>query len=109
VGPVRTATFLILEASQPGATGPEKNLLATLRFHDVDEVQLQDFNHNNSIVRFTVSELDRGQFMSGEALPPAMLVKIEHGFGLKAPFHCSRIEAVLAEWASPEPLGKPLP
>ncbi|HUN77250.1 MAG TPA: Imm50 family immunity protein [Steroidobacteraceae bacterium] len=109
VFPVLTAKILVLEATQPGATGTEKNVLVTLRFHDVDAIRLQDFNHNNSIVGVCVSEQPRGHFTTGEPLPPSLRVTFEQGFGLGASFGCSRIEVVNAEWAPAGSLGQPRP
>ncbi len=108
VFPILTAKILVLEATQPGATGAERNVLVTLRFHDVDALRLEDFNHNNSIVGLSVSKRARGHFASGESLPPALLVTVERGFGLAASFHCSRAEVVGAEWAQPGPIGRSL-
>jgi hypothetical protein len=107
--PVLTAKILILDATQPGATGSEKDVLVTLRFHGVDALRLQDFNHNNSIVSLRVSKQPRGHFSTGEPLPPSLLVTVEQGFGLAASFSCSRIEVVNAESAPPGPLGQPHP
>jgi len=107
--PVLTAKFLILEATQPGAGGADKDVIATLRFHDVDAIRIQDFNNNNSIVGLQVSKQPRGHFTTGESLPPSLVVAVEQGFGLTASFSCSRIEVVAAEWASAESLGRPEP
>lgn len=107
VFPVLTLKILILEATQPGATGNGNDLLATLRFHGVDRVRLQDFNHNNSIVGLALSQQERGLYTNGESLPPTRLVTIEQGFGLFASFTCTRMEVVAAVHAPPGPLGKP--
>jgi Immunity protein 50 len=107
VFPVLTAKVLILGATQPGATRAEKDVLVTLRFHDVDAVRIQDFNHNNSIAGLRVSKQPRGHFTTGEPLPPSLLVTVEQGFGLAASFSCSRIEVVKAEWEAHGPLGQP--
>jgi hypothetical protein len=109
VFPILTLKILILEATQPGATGAENNVLATLRFHGVDQVRLQDFNHNNSIVGLAVTQQPRGFYTDGEPLPPALLVTIEQGFGLLANFSCSRMEVLSAERAPVGRLGGPQP
>jgi hypothetical protein len=60
VFPVLTITVRILEATQPDATGePDRDVLATFRFHDVDDLILQGFNHQNAILGITVSPLAR--------------------------------------------------
>jgi Immunity protein 50 len=109
VFPILTLRIQILEATQPGATGAGNDVLATLRFHGVDQVRLQDFNHNNSIVRLAVSQQPRGFYTNGEPLPPTLLVTIEQGFGLSGSFSCTRMEVVTAERAPAGPLGKPQP
>jgi Immunity protein 50 len=109
VFPILTLKVLILEATQPGATGAGNDVFATLRFHGVDQVRLQDFNHNNSIVGLAVNQQPRGFYTNGEPLPPTLLVTIEQGFGLLGSFSCSRIEVVTAERAPAGPLGGPQP
>ena len=107
VFPVLTLKVLILEATQPGATGSGNNLLATLRFYDVDSVRLQDFNHNTSIVGFKLRQQERGFYTNGEPLPPSLLVTVEQGFGLSASFSCARLEVVAAERPPSGPIGGP--
>jgi len=107
VFPILTLKVLILEATQPNATSAGNDVLATLRFHSVDQVRLQDFNHNNSIVDIAVSSEARGFYTNGEPLPPALLMTIEQGFGLAGSFSCTRIEIVTAECSPTGPLGEP--
>jgi hypothetical protein len=107
--PVLTLKILILEATQPGATSAGNDVLATLRFHSVDQVRLQDFNHNSSIVGIAVSPQARGFYTNGEPLPPALLVTIEQGFGLAGSFSCASMEVVAAELYATGPLGGPQP
>jgi hypothetical protein len=97
VFPILTLKVLILEATQPGATGSGNDLLATLRFYDVDGVRLQDFNHNNSIVGLKLRQQGPRFYTNGEPLPPSLLVTVEQGFGLSASFSCARLEVVAAE------------
>jgi Immunity protein 50 len=105
VFPILTLKILILEATQPGAIGTGNDVIATLRFHDVDQVRFQDFNHNNSIVGFAVTEQPRGHYANGDPLPPSLLVTIEQGFGLFGSFNCARMEVLTAEHATAGPLG----
>jgi hypothetical protein len=107
VFPILTLKVLILEATQPGATGSGNDLLATLRFYDVDNVRLQDFNHNNSIVGLKLRQQGRGFYTNGEPLPPSLLVTVEQGFGLSASFSCARLEVVAAERPPSGPIGCP--
>jgi hypothetical protein len=109
VFPVLTVKIRVLEATQPGATGAGNDALVTLRFHDVDELKMQDFNHNNSIVALSASKRPRGNFTAGEELAPHLVVAIEQGFGLAASFRCYRIEVLSVETALAGLIGKPQP
>jgi len=94
VFPVLTLSVRILEATQPGANNGGNDVLAKLRFHDVSDVKLDDFNHCNQIVGFSIEEKERGTFTDGRPLPPHLEVKLERGFGLSASFRCFRIEVL---------------
>jgi hypothetical protein len=109
VFPVFTVKILVLEATQPGATGAGNDVVVTLRFYDVDQVELRDFNHNNSIVALSVTKQPRGHFTTGEELPPHLGVVFEQGFGLAVSFRCFRIEILRVEQAPSGPIGKPEP
>jgi hypothetical protein len=92
---VLTITIRILEATQPDATGdPGRDVLATFRFHDIDNLILEGFNHQNAITGITVTTQPRGKFSSGEDLPPYLVVKFEPAFGITTSFRCSRIEVI---------------
>jgi hypothetical protein len=103
--PILTLKIQILEATQPGATGADNDVLATLRFHSVDQVQLLDFNNINSIVDISVRPQARGFYTNGEPLPPSLLVAIEQGFGLTGSFSCASIEVIAAEHSPAGTLG----
>jgi hypothetical protein len=105
VFPILTLKILILEATQPSASGTGNDVLVTLRCHGIDQVRLQDFNHNNSIVGLAVSQQPRGFYTNGEPLPPSLLVTIEQGFGLFGSFSCTRMEVVTAERATACPVA----
>ncbi len=97
VFPVLTIKIRILEATQPGAKHAGNDVLATFRFHDVDDFKMDGFNHCNEIVDLTIDIQARGTFMDGTDLPPYLVVQFEHGFGMTAFFRCFRIEVVDAE------------
>ncbi len=105
--PILTIKVLVLEATQPGATGAGNDVLVTLRFHDVDQVELRDFNHNNSIVGLSVNKQSRGA--AEDELAPYLAVVLEQGFGLSASFRCFRIEILSVERAPSGPIGKSEP
>jgi hypothetical protein len=106
--PVATVTIRVLRATQGVGQGPD--VLTVLRFHDVDAIHLDDFNHDNMIVSLTLTTEDRGHFTSGEPLPPYRVVTFDRGFGLSARLRCLSIEVVSAEPVAPGPLpGPPYP
>lgn len=59
--------------------------LVTLRFHDMDELRMDGFNHQNAIygLGFTIEEREGG-------LPPFLRVEFEPAFGISATFRCTR-------------------
>jgi|SRR5215831_6751456 hypothetical protein len=73
--------------------------LATLRFHDVDSISMQGFNHQNAIFGLHFSTED-----GGEGLPPWICVEFKPAFGISAKFRCCRVELLSAEpYAKLEP------
>jgi hypothetical protein len=94
VFPVLTVKLRILEATQIGATDAGHDVLATLRFHDVDDLKLEGFNHVNQIVELSLSIQPRGAFTDGSPLPPYIVVEFKNGFGIAASFKCFRIEVL---------------
>ena len=61
VFPVLTIEVRILEATQPGAVGDSgRDVLAKLRFHDVDDLKIEGFNHQNAILGISIAARDRG-------------------------------------------------
>jgi hypothetical protein len=90
-----------LEATQPDATDDSgRDGLATLRFHDVDNVSIDGFNHQNAIAGISIVPRERGQYAGGENLPPDLVVTFEPAFGIAASFRCSRAEVLEARRAS---------
>jgi hypothetical protein len=94
VFPVLTAKLRLLEATQPGATHAGHDVLATLRFHDVDDFKMDHFDHINEIRELSIRTQERGTFTSGERLPPYLVVQFEPGSGMSMSFRCFRIEVV---------------
>jgi hypothetical protein len=94
VFPVLTVKLRILEATQPKAAHAGQDVLVTLRFHDVDGVKMDRFNHMNAIRELSISKQERGTFTSGEKLPPYLVVQFEPGSGIMMSFRCFRIEVV---------------
>jgi hypothetical protein len=90
---VLTMKILILRATQDSDQS-KPDIVATLRFHDADQVRIDDFNHVNQILDLTITAQDRGTFTTGEKLPPHLAVSITRGFGLAASFRCFRIEVL---------------
>lgn len=96
VFPVLTIQIHVLEATQLGANHAGNDVLATLRFHDVNEIKMQGFNHQNAILHLSITVQERGTFKSGESLPPYLVVQFQPAFGMGLSFRCFRIEVVNA-------------
>ena len=92
--PVLTIKVHVLEATQQSATHAGNDILATLRFHDVNDFKMEGFNHQNAILELSITVQERGQFASGEALPPYLVVQFQQSFGMSASFPCFGIEVV---------------
>ncbi len=92
IGPVLTAKIQVLEATQPGVNHAGDDSLVTLRFHDVDDLRLVGFNHQNAIVGLWFSSEHRA-----EGVPPCIRVEFQQAHGVDASFRCFRIEAVDAQ------------
>jgi hypothetical protein len=77
-----------------------RDVLATLRFQDVDDVKIEGFNHQNAVLGISVVLRERGKFASGEDLSPDLVVTFEPAFGIAASFRCRRAEILDARRAS---------
>lgn len=71
-----------------------QHTLATIRFEDADEIKLEGFNHQNAIMGLAISVQPRGKFVTGEDLPPFLMVQFQAAFGMSASLRCFRIEVV---------------
>ncbi|PYU66782.1 MAG: hypothetical protein DMG49_21005 [Acidobacteria bacterium] len=63
--------------------------LTTLRFYDVDDFQMQGFNHQNAMMGLALSSEQRSEGPS-----PYFAVEVEPAFGMGASFKCLRVEVV---------------
>lgn len=77
---------LILRWTLPAWTGHASDSQITLLFHDIDEVELSEFNHQNVVNSLTVSALDHD--------PDWLAVDLNSSFGLFGSFRCRTIEVV---------------
>lgn len=71
--------------------------LAGLRFHDVDNFHMEDFNSQNAIFHLALTPADRGP-----GFAPGLRVEFEPANGINANFRCSRLEVFHTE-PSPSP------
>lgn len=94
VFPTLTVKVRILEATQVDATDAGHDVIATIRFHDVVDLKLDEFNHVNQITKMSFAWQPRGRFTDGTPLPSYIIVNFERGFGISASFKCFRIEIV---------------
>lgn len=67
---------------------------AQLRFHDCDQIQLTEFNHQNALYDLSFAQEARGDNQLGEPLPPFITVRFEQAFGMALSFRCMRVEVV---------------
>jgi hypothetical protein len=72
--------------------------LATLRFHDIFELCMNGFNHQNAIFGLSITSAPT------EGFPQRLHVEFEPAFGVTATFYCLRVEVVEAQ---PLPDTKP--
>lgn len=83
---------LTSEVNAQGYLVSRHHTLATLRFHEVDELKMADFNHQNAILGLNITTEERAD--SG---PHGFRVAFDPAFGMGAVFHCARIEVVGVE------------
>jgi hypothetical protein len=75
----------------------QHHTLTTLKFYDVDDFQMQGFNHQNAMMRLLLSSEQRSEGPS-----PYFAVEVEPAFGMAASFKCLRMEVVEAVPCSDE-------
>jgi hypothetical protein len=75
----------------------QHHTLTTLRFYDVDDFQMQGFNHQNAMMGMALSSEQRSEGPS-----PYFSVEVEPAFGMGASFKCLRMEVVEAVACSGE-------
>jgi len=63
--------------------------LATLRFHDVDHISMDGFNHQNAILGLSIDMHQRKQGVS-----QLFKVVFQSAFGMAASFECNRVEVL---------------
>ena len=77
------------EADPPGSLVLRHHTRATLRFYDVNEFQMEGFNHQNAILELAITRQERTQGPS-----PVFAVHFNPAHGMGASFICSRVEVV---------------
>jgi hypothetical protein len=95
VFPVLTLTVhlweMTKEVDSAGYFVLRDHTLATMKFHNVDRLQMQGFNHQNAIFGLSVDRRERDESPS-----PYFAVELEPAFGVSASFTCLRVEVVTA-------------
>ena len=93
--PVLTTKIHLWElTSEVDATGHyvrRHHTLATLRFHDVDSLRMDGFNHQNAIFGLSIKREEPGDAQ------PYLNVEFEPAFGITTAFRCYRIEVLDAQ------------
>lgn len=83
-----------------------KHTLAVLRFHDVKDMTMVGFNHQNPIFGLSFAVQQRGTLADGSPLTPYIVVEFEKGPQFTTTFKCFRAEVVSAVPCTEE--GKPV-
>ena len=91
--PVLTLTIhvweLTKEVNSKGFLVLRYHTLTRLRFYDVNDFQMQGFNHQNAIMELALRSEQRAEGPS-----PYFAVEIEPAFGMGASFKCLRVEVL---------------
>jgi hypothetical protein len=80
---------LTKEVNSEGYLVLKHHTLTTLRFSDVHDFEMRDFNHQNAIMELSLSSHERTKPPS-----PYFAVQVIPAFGISASFNCIRIEVV---------------
>src|ERR1700685_3432465 len=80
---------LTKEVNTEGYLVLRHHTLTTLRFSDVHDFEMRDFNHQNSIMELTLSSHERTKPPS-----PYFAVQLVPAFGINASFKCIGVEVV---------------
>ena len=84
IGPVIEISFELCSMKVP--------YMAVLKFHDCEQIQLKDFNHQNALYDLNLAYEERGTLNNGEPMTPYIAVNFEQAFGAKLAFKCFKIE-----------------
>ena len=80
---------LLNETNERGYLVTRHHTFAKLHFHDVDELKMEGFNHQNAIFGLSITREERPEGPS-----PLFVVNFDPAFGMGASFTCGRIEVV---------------
>jgi hypothetical protein len=86
IGPVIEATFEL--------SALEKPYIVVLKFHDCDNIRMEEFNNQNAVYDLTFRYEERGTLTNGEPMTPYISVSFEEAFGVALSFKCFRVQAV---------------
>lgn len=110
--PILTVTIhlweLTREVNERGFLKCIKHTLAVLRFRNVDNLALANFNHQNAIFGLTFGIEARGHCTNGEPLPPFIAVEFEPAHGCDLKFKCFGVEVVSAHACNEDGKTKPV-
>jgi hypothetical protein len=67
-------------------------IVATLRFEDINAVELSDFNHQNVLFDLVIRDVP-----PSEADPRSISVELQSSWGLTGAFRCARIAVIAAK------------
>ncbi len=91
-GPTLSATIHVFEmtstVSSSGHFVCHKHSLVELRFRNIDELNLEGFNHQNALNELSIKQVDALQSR------PQFAVSFESAYGLDCTFNCQHIEVL---------------
>lgn len=86
IGPVIEVSFELCALKAP--------YMAVLKFHDCDEIRMEEFNHQNAVYDLNFQYVARGNRPDGVPLTPFISVRFEQAFGVALSFRCFKVEVV---------------
>jgi hypothetical protein len=95
-GPILTLSINLFRLEVAPNHADRRNTKATLKFSDVENMNLAEFNHQNAISDFVISK------QYSERLKRDIFnVELKPGFGVRCQFQCSKIEVLSVEPFTP--------
>lgn len=86
IGPQIEASFELCALQYP--------YMVYMKFHDCENIKLEEFNNQNAVYDLKFSFEDRGKLNDGTPMTPYICVSFEQAFGMALSFKCMRVEVL---------------